>query len=387
MPHVRSRRRVSPEEKAEFWTRWKRGESCRAIAGGLHRGPDTFYRVAVRHGGIPPPARRRAPQTLRLEEREEISRAVAAGVSMRAIAQRLGRAPSTISREVRRHGGRGQYRACHADARAWAAARRPKRCRLAGAPALCAVVAAKLAADWSPEQIAGWLRVTYAGDPTMQVSHETIYRSLFVQSRGVLQKTLLQHLRRRRVIRRARGASGRGQGRGQILDAVPIRERPAAVEDRAVPGHWEGDLLAGAAHSYIATLVERQSRYVLLVRIPRKDTETVVRALSRHVRTLPDGLMKSLTWDRGHELAAHTRFTVATDVQVYFCDPQSPWQRGSNENTNGLLRQYFPKGRDLAPLSQAQLTRIARRLNERPRKTLGFHTPAEKLAAIVASTD
>lgn len=385
MPHVR--RRLSRQEQAEFWARWKRGESCRAIAATLGRGPDTFYRVAVRHGGIPPPVRRRAARVLSPAEREEISRALAAAHSLRAIARRLARAPSTISREVRRHGGRAQYRATVADTRAWAAARRPKPCRLAGQPRLCAVVAAKLAADWSPEQIAGWLRVTYADDPAMQVSHETIYRSLFVQSRGVLKQALVQHLRRRRVVRRARGASGHGQGRGQIVDAVSIRERPPTIEDRAVPGHWEGDLLAGGAQSFVATLVERQSRYLLLVRVPGKDTASVVRALSRHVRTLPRGLMASLTWDRGHELAAHKRFTLATDVQVYFCDPQSPWQRGSNENTNGLLRQYFPKGRDLAPLSQAQLNRIARRLNERPRKTLGFHTPAERLAAIVASTD
>jgi IS30 family transposase len=386
MPHVR-RQRVSVDEAAEFWRRWKAGESCRAIGAALGRGADTLYRVAVRHGGIPPPARRRAARTLRTDEREEISRALAAGLPLRAIARALGRPASTISREVRRHGGRTAYRAGRADARAWAAARRPKPCRLAVQPRLRALVAAKLAAQWSPEQIAGWLRVTYAAEPAMQVSHETIYRSLFVHSRGVLKKTLLQHLRRPRAIRRAQGASGRGQGRGQIVDAVSIRERPAMVEDRAVPGHWEGDLLAGAAHSYVATLVERQSRYVMLVRVPRKDTQTVVRALSRLVRSLPRGLMASLTWDRGHELAAHKRFTVATTVQVYFCDPQSPWQRGSNENTNGLLRQYFPKGRDLAPLSQAQLNAIARRLNERPRKTLGFHTPAEKLAAIVASTD
>jgi IS30 family transposase len=298
----------------------------------------------------------------------------------------LARAPSTISREVRRHGGRAPYRAAEADVRAWQAARRPKRCRLALQPMLCAVVAAKLAADWSPEQIAGWLKVTYADDRAMQVSHETIYRSLFVQSRGVLKKALVQHLRRHRAVRRSQRASTHGQRRGQIVDAISIRERPATIEDRAVPGHWEGDLLAGAAQSHVATLVERQSRYLLLVRVPGKDTTSVVRALSRHVRTLPRGLMASLTWDRGHELAAHKRFTLATHVQVYFCDPQSPWQRGSNENTNGLLRQYFPKGRDLATLSQAQLNRIARRLNERPRKTLGYHTPADRLAAIVAST-
>lgn len=385
MPHVQ-RLRLSPGEKAAFWARWKRGESLRTIADALGRLPDTLYRVAARHGGIAPAARRRAARTVTTHEREEISRALAAGASLRAIARGLARAPSTISREVRRHGGRAPYRAADADARAWEAARRPKRCRLARQPRLCAVVAAKLATDWSPEQIAGWLKVTYADDRAMQVSHETIYRSLFVQSRGVLKQVLVQHLRRRRAVRRSQRATTRGQRRGQIVDAVSIRERPATVEDRAVPGHWEGDLLAGAAQSHVATLVERQSRYLLLVRVRGKDTASVVGALSRHVRTLPRGLMTSLTWDRGHELAAHKRFTLATHVQVYFCDPQSPWQRGSNENTNGLLRQYFPKGRDLATLSQAQLTRIARRLNERPRKTLGYQTPAEKLAAIVATT-
>jgi IS30 family transposase len=385
MPHVR-RLRLSPLEKAAFWARWKRGESLRAIADALGRLPDTLYREAARHGGLAPPARHRAARVLSTADREEISRALAAGASLRAIARALARAPSTISREVRRHGGRVPYRAAEADGRAWQAAGRPKRCRLAQQPALCAVVATKLAADWSPEQIAGWLKVTYADDRAMQVSHETIYRSLFVQSRGVLKKALVQHVRRRRAVRRSQRATTRGQRRGQIVDAVSIRERPATVEDRAVPGHWEGDLLAGAAQSHVATLVERQSRYLLLVRVGGKDTTTVVRALSRHVRTLPRGLMASLTWDRGHELAAHKRFTLATHVQVYFCDPQSPWQRGSNENTNGLLRQYFPKGRDLATLSQAQLDRIARRLNERPRKTLGFQTPAQKLAAIVATT-
>jgi IS30 family transposase len=325
-------------------------------------------------------------RTLSTEDREEISRGLAVGQSLSGVARTLRRAPSTICREVQRHGGRDQYRAARADAQAWHAAKRPKPCRLAGRPALRRVVAEKLAADWAPEQIAGWLKVSYAGDPEMQVSHETIYRSLFIQSRGVLKRALLQHLRRRRTTRRSQHASNRGQRRGQMVDALSISERPALVEDRAVPGHWEGDLLAGAAQSHVATLVERQSRYLMLVRVPGKDTTSVVRALSRHVRTLPRGLMASLTWDRGAELAAHKRFTIATKVQVYFCDPQSPWQRGSNENTNGLLRQYFPKGVDLSAFSQPDLNRIARRLNQRPRKTLGYDTPADRLAAIVAPT-
>ena len=382
----RMRPRLSTSEKAELWARWKRGESLSEIARALDRMPGAIFHVFADRGGIAPIPRRRTQRVLGTAEREEISRGLATGGSLRAISRQLQRAPSTISREVGRHGGRRRYRAAAADARAWRAARRPKPCRLACQPSLRQIVAAKLAADWSPEQIAGWLRVTYPADPSMQVSHETIYRTLFVQSRGVLKKTLLTHLRRRRVMRRSQHATTAGQRRGEIVDAVSIRERPADVADRAIPGHWEGDLLAGAANSHVATLVERQSRYLMLVRVPAKDTTSVVRALTHQVRTLPRGLMTSLTWDRGMELAAHKRFTIATDVQVFFCDPQSPWQRGSNENTNGLLRQYFPKGTDLSKYSQAALSRVARKLNQRPRKTLGYKTPADKLAAIVAST-
>jgi IS30 family transposase len=386
MPHVR-RPRLSPQQKAELWARWKRGESLSEIARALARDPTTIFQLVAHHGGLPPRPRTRATRALSLTDREEIACAVAAGASLRAIGRRLGRAASTISREVSRHGGRAHYRATRADAAAWQAARRPKRCCLARRPALRRVVAEKLAANWSPEQIAGWLKVTYPDHPAMQVSHETIYRTLFVQSRGVLKKELRQHLRRRRTTRRSKYATTKRQHRGQIVDAVSIRERPATTEDRAIPGHWEGDLVAGAGHSHVASLVERHSRYLMLIRVPHHDTVTVVRALTRHVRTLPRGLMTSLTWDRGHELAAHRRFTVATDVRVYFCDPRSPWQRGSNENTNGLLRQYFPKGTDLSTFSQRDLNRIAQQLNQRPRKTLGYQTPADTLAAFVASTD
>jgi IS30 family transposase len=317
-------------------------------------------------------------------EREEVSRGVAAGQSLRAVARQLGRAPSTVSREVARHGGRVGYRAQVADAQAWQRARRPKPCRLATHPRLRRCVAQKLAANWSPEQIAGWLKVTYAADPAMQISHETIYRSLFVQSRGVLQQTLRQHLRRHRALRQPRARAT--APRGPLQDAVSIRARPAEVQDRAVPGHWEGDLLTGTIDSQIGTLVERHSRYVLLVRLPTKDSHQVARALARQIRTLPRALRQTLTWDRGRELAAHRHFTIATDVQVFFCDPHSPWQRGSNEHTNGLLRQYFPKGTNVSGYSQAQLNRVARELNQRPRKTLGFRTPADMLASIVAST-
>lgn len=385
MQRVR-RSRMSASDKAEIWQRWKRGQSLSEIGRALDRIPGAVFHVVAARGGVPPTPRRRSPLALTVAEREEISRGLAAGESFRDIGAVLGRAASTISREVGRHGGRGHYRASIADACAWKRARRPKRCRLATHPALRALVAAKLAADWSPQQIAGWLRRTFPDNPDMQVSHETIYLSLFVQSRGVLKKALIAHLRRRRTMRRSKQASTAGQQRGQIIDAVSIRERPASVEDRAVPGHWEGDLLTGSANSHIATLVERQSRFVLLIRLAGKDTTSVVRALSRTVRSLPAGLMASLTWDRGMELAAHKTFTVATDVRVYFCDPQSPWQRGSNENTNGLLRQYFPEGTDLSTYTQADLNAVARRLNTRPRKMLSYNTPADRLATRVAST-
>jgi len=378
------RPRLSWSEKNELWQRWRRGESQSEIARALHRVSSCVYTVVAAEGGIAPRPRRRASQALTGPEREEISRRLAHGQSLRAISRRLGRAPSTISREVDRNGGRGLYRAAAADRRAWRQAQRPKRCRLARHRALRRAVAAKLARQWSPQQITGWLRQTFPSDPDMQVSHETIYRSLFVHSRGVLKRALVQHLRRQPRFRHARAATG--QPRSRILDAVSIRARPAEVADRAVPGHWEGDLLTGAGCSYIVTLVERQSRFVILIRLPNKESATVVAALARCAGRLPQGLMKSLTWDRGTELASHRAFTVATDIQVYFCDPHSPWQRGSNENTNGLLRQYLPRGTDLSTRTQRQLDAIALRLNTRPRLTLDFQTPADKLAQIVAST-
>jgi len=378
------RSRMSWAEKNELWQRWRRGESQSAIARALHRMSSCVHNVVAAEGGIAPCPRHRSRRSLSSQEREEISRRLAQGHSLRTIARRLRRAPSTVSREVARNGGRGRYRAALADRRAWQAAQRPKRCRLAGRRRLRRAVAAKLARQWSPQQIAGWLGDTFPSDPDMQVSHETIYRSLFVQSRGVLKRELRQHLRRQHRFRQARAAAG--QPRSRILDAVSIRTRPAEVADRAVPGHWEGDLLTGAGCSYVVTLVERQSRFVVLIRLPNKESATVVAALTRCVRRLPDGLMKSLTWDRGTELANHRTFTIATDVQVYFCDPHAPWQRGSNENTNGLLRQYLPHGTNLSTQTQRQLDAIALRLNTRPRLTLDFHTPAATLAQIVAST-
>jgi IS30 family transposase len=334
------------------------------------------------NGGIAPAPRRRAALALRLEEREEISRGIAAGRSIRAIAAELDRAPSTVSRELKRHGGRAAYRASEADTGAWERALRPKRCRLGAHPGLRWRVAHKLALQWSPQQISGWLKQEFASDQDMQVSHETIYRSLFVQARAVLKKELMAHLRTARQMRQAKGGTAKN-GLGQIVDAVSIRERPAEAEDRAVPGHWEGDLLSGANNTHIATLVERRTRFAMLIKVDSKDTATVVAALSKQVRKLPRELRRSLTWDRGKEMADHKNFTIATDVKVYFCDPRSPWQRGSNENTNGLLRQYFPKGTDLSGYSQAYLNRIALRLNQRPRKTLGFMAPVDKLAEVL----
>ena len=378
------RPRLTAAHKTELWRRWRRGESLNAIGRALGRIAKVVRYEVARTGGIPPAARQRSRLALTLPEREAISRGLASGTSVRQISRQLRRAPSTVSREVRRHGGRRRYRAATADAAAWARGRRPKRCRLATYPALRDAVATKLALEWSPQQIAGWLRQAYPDDPTMHVSHETIYLSLFVQSRGVLKKALQAQLRQRRTMRRPRAAAPKTGG--YIVGAVSIRERPATVEDRAVPGHWEGDLLVGSRNSYIATLVERRSRYVCLVRVTGKATQTVIRALTRRVQRLPAGLMATLTWDRGLELAAHRTFSIATGVQVYFCDPRSPWQRGSNENTNGLLRQYFPRRTDLSGYSQRYLDAIARRLNTRPRKTLGYRTPADILADTVALT-
>jgi IS30 family transposase len=370
-------------QKRELWARWKDGQCVADIARALgRRNKSGVYRILALDGGIAPIPHRRAPVTLRLEEREEISRGIAAGQSIRRIARDLGRSPSTISREIRRNGGSQAYRASPADNTAWDRALRPKICRLALHAPLRLRVAQKLALEWSPKQIAGWLRQQFPTDPNMQLSHESIYRSLFIQTRGVLKKELTAHLRTGRQMRQAKGGTTRN-GLGQIADTVSIRERPAEAEDRAVPGHWEGDLLSGANNTHIATLVERHSRFTMLVKVPNKSTATVVTALSKTIGKLPHELRRSLTWDRGKEMADHKSFTVATNVQVYFCDPRSPWQRGTNENTNGLLRQYFPKGTDLSSFSQAHLNKIALRLNQRPRQTLGFQTPADKLATVL----
>jgi len=373
-------------DKALMWDRWQKGESQQSIARHFGRSHSSIQGILARTGGIRPAQRRRSCIALTLAEREEISRGVVAGQSLRSVAASLGRAPSTVSREINRNGGRRRYRANKADQAAWDRAHRPKTCKLVQNRALAGIVAKKLKKLWSPDQIAGWLKYTYPDDENFQVSHETIYRSLFIQARGALKKELLQHLRKTRAMRRSRHKNLRGEGLGQITDAVSIRERPASVEDRALPGHWEGDLIFGSNNSQIATLVERFTRYVMLVKVNSKDTETVINALIKHAHKLPRELYKSLTWDRGKEMADHKRFTLATDVTVYFCDPQHPWQRGSNENTNGLLRQYFPKGMDISNVSQAKLNAVARQLNERPRKTLDYRTPAERFSQCVAST-
>jgi transposase, IS30 family len=380
------RQRLSPQQRAELWRRWKEGQSQSEIGRALGRAQCTIFGLVIAQGGIAPRVRSRSSRVLTLSDREEISRGICRDDSIRCIADRIGRAASSVWREIARNGGRAQYRATTADLRAWRTARRPKACKLQTQRRLQRVVAQKLGLDWSPEQIAGWLRQTYPDDSTMQVSHETIYRTLFVQARGVLKKELVRHLRSRRLMRRPRKTTTKGPFHERIADAVSIRQRPPEVEDRAVPGHWEGDLLAGAKNTHIATVVERQTRFTKLVKVQGKDTASVVCALTRQVRTLPAELRRTLTWDRGLELARHKAFSIATDVKVYFCDPSSPWQRGTNENTNGLLRQYFPKGSDLSEYTQRQLNQIAKRLNQRPRKTLGFKSPAETLHALVAST-
>jgi IS30 family transposase len=381
----RPRIHYTESQKALMWERWQKGESLQQIAQLFDRNHSSIQPILAATGGIRPPPRCRSRLALTLAEREEISRAVVAGHSIRSIAAQLGRAPSTISREIKRNGGQECYRASQADQSAWDRGRRPKTGKLAQNRALARIVAGKLQLQWSPEQVAGWLKRTYPDDTSRQVSHETIYRSLFIQARGALKKKLVEHLRRSRVMRRSRHHTMKTDHHGRITDTVSISERPASVEDRAVPGHWEGDLLFGSKNSQIATLVERNTRYAMLVKVSGKDTETVINALIKNARKLPEELYKSLTWDRGKEMAEHKRFTLATDIQVYFCDPQNPWQRGTNENTNGLLRQYLPKGTDLSGYSQAKLNAVARRLNERPRKTLNYETPAERFHQTVAS--
>ena len=381
----RTRTFYTDKQKSEMWDRWQRGESLSSIGRRFDRASSSIFPHLALTGGIRPPGRSRSRLALSLEEREEISRGLAGDRSLRSIARDLKRAPSTISREVRRNGGRKAYRAALSDQRAWDCAKRPKACKLSFNEPLCRFIARKLRLKWSPQQIAGWLMRRHPDEEQERVSHETIYRSLYVQTRGVLKKELQQCLRSPRAIRRSRHATQKGLKLRKIKDAVPISERPPEIEDRAVPGHWEGDLIVGANNSYIATLVERHSRFVMLAKVANKDTQSVITALIKQARKLPKELYRSLTWDRGSEMTDHVKFTVATKIDVFFCDPQSPWQRGSNENTNRLLRQYFPKGLDISIYSQAKLSAVARQLNERPRKTLQYQTPAERFEQCVAA--
>ncbi len=385
---MKRRQRIyyTAEQRALMWDRYQQGDSLADIARLFDRHHPSIERIIAETGGIRPPARKRSSRCLSLSEREEISRGIATDESIREIASGLCRAPSTISREINRNGGYDLYRAGQADKAAWERARRPKRCKLACNQSLSMIVARKLKIGWSPQQISGWLKRAYSRGENFYVSHETIYKTLYIQARGALKKELIQCLRTQRAKRRSKHSSLKGQGLGKIVDAVSISERPASVEDRAIPGHWEGDLIAGSNNSYIATLVERKTRYVMLAKIADRKTATVISALIKQSKKLPGELYKSLTWDRGSELADHKQFTIATDIKVYFCDPQSPWQRGSNENTNRLLRQYFPKGTDISVHSQAKLSAIARQLNERPRKTLEYETPADRFNACVAAT-
>jgi IS30 family transposase len=376
--------RLTPESIDQVWLRMRAGQAAKPTARELGLSVSTVRAYLLRCGGIRPQPRRRAVGRLRLEEREEISRGLAAGHSLRAIAVGLGRAPSTLSREVNANGGRRRYRAARADVAAWSRATRPKTCKLAGNPVLRAIVEEKLARRWSPQQIDGRLKVSYPQSPEMQVSHESIYRTLFVQSRGALRKELTRYLRTGRVIRRPQGIR-LPDGRGGRPNTLHISERPPEAEDRAVPGHWEGDLVFGKTMSPVATLVERKTRFLMLVALPggNHKADAVADALAAAITTLPQQLAKSLTWDLGHEMAQHQRLTIATGVQVYFCDPKSPWQRGSNENTNGLLRQYLPRRLDFRTLTQTDLDAIAQELNERPRQTLGFKTPSQALAEVL----
>ena len=376
--------RLSPADVEEIWSRLRAGHSAKPAARALGLPTSTVRAYLIRCGGIRPDPRHRATGRLSCEEREEISRGLAAGLSFRAIAARLGRPASTVSREVAGNGGRRRYRAVVADQAAWSKASRPKVCKLALNPVLAGIVSEKLQRRWSPQQIAGWLKLTYPDDPGMHVSHESIYRTLFVQSRGALRKELTAYLRTGRVIRRSHGMR-LPDGRGARPGIVNISERPAEAEDRAVPGHWEGDLVFGKGMSPVATLVERSTRYLMLVGLPAGNhkADAVADALAAAVAHLPEHLAKSLTWDQGHEMAQHKRFTDQTGIQVYFCDPKSPWQRGSNENTNGLLRQYLPRRLDFRTLTQADLDAIAQELNDRPRQTLGFKTPSHALAEVL----
>lgn len=378
-----SKRNFTDTQKATIWLLWSQGKSLSVIAREIGKHAASVFCFLQKTGGIKPAPLKRAKSSLTILDREEISRGISANLSIRHIACNLNRAPSTISREINRNGGLTQYRAIEADKNAWKRAKRPKECLPSSNSRLQNVVSEKLALKWSPEQISGWLKKNYPSQTTMQISHETIYKTLYIQARGVLKKELLKQLRTQRVMRQSRKFNTKGNARGGIIDAISIHDRPEEVNERRIPGHWEGDLICGTRKSFVATLVERTSRYTLLVKLPGNDTNNVVNAIAEKVIQLPGELKKSLTWDRGMEMAKHKAFTVDTNVDVYFCDPRSPWQRGTNENTNRLIRQYLPKKTDLSCYTQDQLDVIAESLNERPRKTLKFLTPGEKIREVL----
>jgi transposase, IS30 family len=368
---------LSEAERLEVVQRLKAGAAVMTVAAEAGCSRRTVFSVWADRRLVEQRAGRSGLR-LSLVEREQISRGLAAGQSLRAIARQLGRSASTISREVNANGGPRRYRALAAERRAIRCAKRPRAGKLELSQRLRAEVQAGLLQRWSPQQISARLLVSFPDDPEMRISHETIYQAVYVQSRGELRRQLTGYLRTARTKRRAQGARGK---RGQIKDMVLISERPAQIEDRAVPGHWEGDLILGAhGRSSIATLVERQTRFVMLARLgTQRDTEHVTNALKQRIAELPAELTRSLTWDQGNEMAGHARFSIEAGIEVFFCDPHSPWQRGTNENTNGLLRQYLPKGTDLAVHSQAELDQIAAELNGRPRQTLDWATPSEKM--------
>ena len=345
----------SYEQQTKIWTQWKNGDSLSDIGRALRKHPGSVHHLIAFHGGIGPATKKRSVLNLTLKEREEISRGLAANMTIRGIAACLNRAPSTISREINRHGRIKNYRATLADQQAWRNASRPKLSHLAQHVNLKNIIIGKLQCKWSPEQISGWLKQHYPTEPIMHLSHETIYKSLFIQARGALKKELTQHLRSRRLMRRPKSAKIDRSPRGQIIDAVSIKDRPAAIENRAIPGHWEGDLVSGSKNTHIATLVERMTRFTILVKVAGKDTHSVITALRNKIKTLPQMLCGSLTWDRGMELAQHKQLTIDTNIQVFFCDPRSPWQRGTNENTNGLIRQYLHRSTDLSVLYSSRL--------------------------------
>lgn len=379
------KRTYTQEEKDLVFDLWKQGAGFSDISRVIDAKPGSIFTILRDSGGIKPEKRKRSVHHLTLEEREEIRAGLSAKMSIRAIARKLNRSPSTVSREVNRNKGRRWYKAVDADRRAWSQAKRPKACTLALNEELKELVVQKLKLNWSPEQISGWLKASMPRRKSMHVSHETIYKTLYVRSRKTLPHKLASHLRRSHKMRHSKNHSRSGdRGTINIVNGVSIQQRPKHIEKRSSIGHWEGDLVTGSGNTHIATLVDRKTRYTLILKLAGKDSNSVNNALQEAFTRLPVSMKKTLTWDRGMELAKHAEFTRVTGIPVYFCDPQSPWQRGTNENTNSLIRQYFPKKTCLAQHSQHKLDMVAAQLNERPRKVLKFKTPKEMMERGVA---